>query len=224
MAYRKAVTHLDVTMDNPVMLPVPLSEIPTEIGSWTGQDVAIPDSILRIAGNDDYIYRLYQGTTTDDWVHVYVSYSGRPRTMVGHRPSVCYVAAGWVCEETVQSEFQRTDSQSAPCLIHRFYKPGADGVQLVVLNYYILNGTITNNERGFTGLGWRSPNIAGDPAHYVAQVQISSVLESQVRSAAQSMTDLICEYLPDRECHVKAAGSNMASSPEPATAFNSNLP
>ena len=206
LSYRKAASHLDAAVDKPVVLPVSLSTFPIEIGKWKGQDVEVPDNIIRIAGNDDYIYRLYMSVETGHWVYVYVSYSGRPRTMIGHRPEICYVAGGWVREESIPSEFERTNQRTAPCLIHRFYKPGLDRTELVVLNYYILNGRITNKESGFTGLGWRTPNIEGDPAHYVAQVQISSVLESQVRSAAQDMTDLICDFLPDREGRVKAAG------------------
>jgi hypothetical protein len=40
----------------------------------------------------------------------------------------------------------------------------------------------------------------------VAQVQISSVLESSVRKAAQDVTDLVLNFLPDENGKVKAAG------------------
>jgi hypothetical protein len=204
-AYRAVVSHLDDALITPISLPVALEAFPLKIDKWTGQDVSVPESVIRIAGNDDYIYRIYRDESTGHWVNVYVAYSGRPRTMVGHRPDVCYGAAGWVCDGTVRSEFQSSDLRSVPCLIHRFRKPGPDGTEIVVLNYYILNGRITNDAGGFSGLGWRTPNIDGDPARYVAQVQISGVLESQTRSAAESMTALICDYLPDENGFVKAA-------------------
>jgi hypothetical protein len=76
--------------------------------------------------------------------------------------------------------------------------------EIVVLNYYILNGQITSDERNFSGVGWRTPNIAGDPARYVAQVQISSVLENSVRMAAMDMADLIMDYFPDKNGRVRA--------------------
>jgi len=76
--------------------------------------------------------------------------------------------------------------------------------QKVVLNFYILNGQFTTEENDFSGFLGRRPNIAGDPARYVAQVQISSVLENSVRTAAKDMTDLILDFLPDRNGIVKA--------------------
>jgi len=39
---------------------------------------------------------------------------------------------------------------------------------------------------------------------YVAQVQISSVLENSVRTVAKDMTDLILDFLPDENGKVKA--------------------
>jgi len=77
---------------------------------------------------------------------------------------------------------------------------------IVVLNYYILNGEITADERGFSGVGIRTPNIAGDPARYVTQVQISSVLENSTLNAAVDFTDLILDFFPDRKGNVKAMG------------------
>jgi hypothetical protein len=73
-----------------------------------------------------------------------------------------------------------------------------------VLNYYVLNGRITADEDDFSGVLGRRPNIAGDPARYVAQVQISSVLENSVRSAAKDITDLILDFFPDSDGNVRA--------------------
>jgi len=77
--------------------------------------------------------------------------------------------------------------------------------QIVVLNFYILNGRITADEKDFSGLLDRRPNIAGDPARYVAQVQISSVLENSIITAAKEMADVILDFLPDKDGKVKAA-------------------
>jgi len=75
--------------------------------------------------------------------------------------------------------------------------------QTVVLNFYILNGQITADENDFSGPLGRRPNIAGDPARYVAQVQISSVLENFVRTMAKDVTDLVLDYLPDQNGKVR---------------------
>jgi len=72
------------------------------------------------------------------------------------------------------------------------------------LNFYILNGQITTDENDFSSPFGRRPNIAGDPARYVAQVQISSVLENSIRTIAKDITDLVLDYLPDQNGTVKA--------------------
>ncbi|MFH1717496.1 MAG: hypothetical protein ABIF19_09120, partial [Planctomycetota bacterium] len=65
-------------------------------------------------------------------------------------------------------------------------------------------GRITSDERVFSGVGWRTPNIEGDPARYVAQVQVSSRLENSVRAAAKEMAELILDFFPDSSGRVRA--------------------
>ncbi len=76
--------------------------------------------------------------------------------------------------------------------------------QKVVLNFYILNGQLTADENDFSGPLGRWPNIAGDRARYVAQVQISSALENSIRTVAKDVTDLVLDYLPNENGKVRA--------------------
>ena len=50
--------------------------------------------------------------------------------------------------------------------------------------------------------------MEGDPAKYVAQVQISSFLENDVREAAADLVDRILYYLPDETGLVRATPDN----------------
>lgn len=204
IAYRITAKQLKLVVDTSIKLPYPLSTFPTEVGNWSGKDVPIPYNIQRVAGNDDFLSRLYTNRLTKEWANVYIAYSARPRTMLGHKPQVCYVGNGWILESTESSKVISASGTTIPCLVHRFHKPAPDNTKVVVLNFYILNGQITSDESGFSGVGWRTPNIAGNPARYVAQVQISSVLENSIRAVAKDMADLISDFLPDREGRVKA--------------------
>lgn len=204
LTYRVLAYHLRYISRTPLTLPIPLSHFPTEVGHWTGKDVPIPQNIQRVAGNDDFINRLYVNNLTNEWVNVYIAYTARPRTMMGHRPEFCYVGGGWIHEGTEPAEVILGYDKTIPCLIHNFHRPSPDYEQVTVLNYYIVNGQLTSDESVFSGLGWRTPNIAGDPARYVAQVQISSVLENSIREAAKDMTDLILDYLPDQNGKIAA--------------------
>ena len=205
VGYRVAASRLAMATHAPIVLSVPLSGFPVEVDGWVSKDMPIPEYIQQAAGNDDFLYRLFVHKPTGRWVNVYVAYSGRPGTMLGHRPQVCYVTNGWVHESSVESQFLSSTGRSIPCSIHRFHKPGFGDEEIVVLNFYILNGQITRSESGFSGLRWRTPNIAGDSARYVSQVQISSVLENMVRAAAKDMTELILDFFPDENGKVRAA-------------------
>ena len=203
--YRAASSYLKIVSGSTIVLPVPLSAFPAEIGDWVGENIPIPANIQRVAQNDDFLNRLYVHEATNQWVNVYVAYSGQPRTMLGHCPEVCYVAGGWVHENSGRAQLLSSAGRTIPCLIHHFRKPAPQNDNIVVLNFYVLNGQLTCNERGFSSLGWRSPNIRGTAARYVAQVQISAVLENSVRTAAVDMTDLILDFLPDSNGAVRAA-------------------
>lgn len=204
LTYRIFEKYLNIRV-GPVSLPVPLSEFPTKIGGWVGRDVPISESILRVAANDDFMNRLYVNETENQWANVYIAYTATPRTMLGHRPSVCYPAGGWVHDSTREAELVSNAGINVPCLVHRFHKPSPSYEETVVLNFYIVNGRLTSDESVFSGLGFRTPNIAGDPARYAAQVQISSILEYSVRAAAQDMVEKMLEMFPDKEGNVKAA-------------------
>lgn len=180
IGYRVLASRLRLVVNTPINLPVPLDTLPVKIGHWTGTNVPVPENIRRITGNDDCLNRSYSNEATKQQVHVYVAYTARPRTMRGHRPQVCYVAGGWVHDSSDASEVVSSAGEKVPCLIHRFHKPAPDRSEIVVLNYYIANGRIINDKSVFAGVGWRTPNIHGDVARYVAQVQISSVSESSV--------------------------------------------
>jgi hypothetical protein len=197
MTYRIASANLNSIVGTRIALERPLSIFPLEIMDWHGEDVPIPINIQRVAGVDDFLSRLYVNKTNQTWVNLYVAYTARPRSMLGHRPQICYPASGWVHDYTNHAEVVTKAGSHIPFLLHRFHRPQQEREERVVLNYYIVNGRLTDDESVFSGVGWRTPNIAGNPARYVAQVQISSTLEGSVRRAAEEMSDALITFFPD---------------------------
>jgi EpsI family protein len=204
ITYRVVASHLNRLVQTPVQLPVPLSNVPLQIGNWSGQEVPIPANVIRVTGADDFLNRAYSNKLSNQRVNVYIAYTARPRTMLGHRPQVCYPAGGWIHDSTEHTHIYSASGRTIPCLMHRFHMPSSSYEEMIVLNFYIVNGKLTSDEGVFSGVGWRTPNIAGDPARYAAQVQIASVLENPTREAAKDMTDLLLEFFPDEYGNVKA--------------------
>jgi hypothetical protein len=206
IGYRLVAIKLNVITTTPIKLDVPLSEFPIRISQWVGRDVPIPEAVLEAAANDDFLSRLYLNESSNQWANVYIAYTARPRTMLGHRPQVCYPANGWTHEDSEHIRVISISGRTIRCLLHKFQKSTSEIEETVVLNYYIVNGRLTDDERVFSGLGWRTPNVDGNPARYAAQVQISSSQEMSVRSVARDLTDLIMGCFPDENGKVKDSG------------------
>lgn len=131
--------------------------------------------------------------------------SSRPGGVLGHQPMVCFPAHGWIHDDTTPSAFVSRSGRQIKCLVHRFHEPAPDNRPIVVLGFYVLNGQITVSERDFSGIFGRMINISGDPARYVAQVQISSVLEHSARALARDLADSVLAILPDQHGQVRRA-------------------
>jgi hypothetical protein len=216
IAYRIPAHRLKLLGEEPVMLSVPLSNFPTQFGNWVGSDLNIPTTTREYMERnfaDDFFSRRYVNSTDKIWVDIYVVYcSTRPGGMLGHRPGVCYPANGWLQEATEESQFASRSGRQIGCLMQKFRKPAPSLDEVVVLSFYVRNGRITTKESDFSGLFGRKPNMSKDPSRYVAQVQISSVLESSARKAAREITDFVLDFLPDENGKVKAAASISPSS------------
>jgi hypothetical protein len=219
LTYRLLASHLGLLFDTPISLPVPLNTLPIKIGDWVGTELAIPTTTREYMEKnfaDDFLSRRYVNLASGAWADVYVVYcSSRPGGIIGHQPRVCYPANGWVHDRTEPSQFISSATRQIPCLIHRFHKSTPAFEQTVILNFYVLNGQITIDESDFSSFWGRRPNISDDPARYVAQVQISSLLENSVRELAKGMTDLILDFFPDGNSRVKAEVRDQKSEVNP---------
>jgi EpsI family protein len=209
--YRALAPRWQGTGQKTIKLPVPLGEFPLNVVGWTGTEAPIPSltqEYMRQNFADDYFSRRYAKKTADASVNVYVVYcSSRPSGIQGHRPGVCYRGSGWIPDTADRSEFTSARGDKIPCLVERFHKPAPNYQEVVVLSFYIVNGQPTAKEEDFSGMMGRDPNISGDPAKYVAQVQISSPYENSILKAAADLSDVILDYLPDKAGRVKAAPS-----------------
>ena len=209
IAYRAAASGLKDILGEPVSLPVPLSELPMEIGAWTGEELTIATTTREYMERnfaDDFISRRYANPEKNMWADIYVVYcASKPAGILGHRPRVCFPAHGWIHDGTSKSELVLPSGRRIECLTHRFHKPAPAYREVFVLSFWVLNGQITLSEDEFSSFFGRRPNVSGDPARYVAQVQISSTLEHSARSAAGDAIATILSFLPDAEGRVKAA-------------------
>lgn len=205
-AYRVAIARIGDP--KPIALPLPLSHIPSTLDGWTSTDLEIENvtqEYMKTNFADDYVSRRYVSSDAKTWADVYVVYcSSRPAGLVGHKPSVCLVRSGWASDGTSHSAFESESGRRIECLVQRFRRPVQDNRSIVVLSFYVLNGKTTRNEKDFSDFWGRRLNLSGDPARYVAQVQVSSHTEEAARAVIRVMADAILAFLPDEQGNVKA--------------------
>lgn len=202
--YRLVAERVGAELAAPLRLDPPLSTLPPDIGLWQGEEVPVREGVLRIAGNDDYVSRNYRNVRTGEIVHLYIGYTARPRTMLRHRPGVCYPSAGWtpvsVQDDVLILAAPSSGNPSAasrlPVRLHSFLKPGVTEQRVVVLNYYVLNGNPTTDEDSFWGLSWRDPNRRRNPLRYVAQVQLAASVRTTPEAAARTLRQFAADSAP----------------------------
>ena len=194
--YKKAALRLDALVKKPIPPTAPLSTFPYEAGSWRGQDQPLRETVLQVAGNDDYINRSYHNQELDYYVNLYVAFTSQPRNMLGHRPQVCYPGAGWVPDNIEKQDLELDSGKIIPVLIHTFHKPTPEQTRVVVLNYYIINGTVTSDHRDFSGIQWRLLTLSRKRVRYVAQVQISASSATAVLAFAKEIAPLLQPFMP----------------------------
>jgi beta-lactamase regulating signal transducer with metallopeptidase domain len=202
----------------PIALPAPLAEFPRTLNGWTGEDLPLPAAIqeyLRAGLADDFLCRRYVDKTVLQWADLYVVYcSSRPERILATNPFVCFPANGWTRDQTLTSQITTPSGRRVECLGHRFHRLSRE--EVVVLCFYLTNGPPCADTPDFAALGARSPNLSGNRPRYVAQVQISSALESSIRAAASVMIDPILNSLPDFSGRTPGRQSIEASLPPAA--------
>lgn len=195
--YQKSASYLNVLSKIKVQPAIPFNQFPMQIGPWQGTPVSISETVLKVAANDDYLVRAYADRDRHLHATVYMAYTAEPRRMLGHRPRVCYVGGGWIHDGTQDDRITTLGQKEIPISIHRFHRPGLDYQEVTVVNYYVVNGTVTSDHKSFSGLRFRRPKVTNGRAEYVAQVQISSNSEMAARTLAQELSDEFFRYLPE---------------------------
>jgi EpsI family protein len=72
-----------------------LSSFPLQFGPWLGRETSIAPDVLKIAGVDDYLSRLYESPGKEP-ISVYIGYYQSQRTgHLIHSPKNCLPGSGW---------------------------------------------------------------------------------------------------------------------------------
>lgn len=193
LTYRVLSAQLGAPIRNKAPIdPAVLERFPAEIGGWTGQDVLLDEAIVRRTGTDAHINRRYSRRNGLESVCLYLACGVRARTLVGHRPEICYIAAGWTFQDSRSVEVPLSEGAKLPCSIFQFDRGRLDTIKMTVVNYFIVDGQYYGDVPALQSKAGRRLGTVD----YVAQVQISSAENLAANSATELVTTFAVDSAP----------------------------
>ncbi len=120
------------------LVPVrqPLKAFPQQLGEWTGTDVAIPQDVLDVLGQGDFLLRVYQDDSgRSPEVDLFLAYFSSQRAGdTIHSPKNCLPGAGWSPVEA--SRISISSPGRAPFPANRYIIAKGAERQLVLYRYW----------------------------------------------------------------------------------------
>lgn len=179
-----------------------VEQFPMQIGGWMGQDVPMDEAIVRATGTDAHINRRYSRSGNSESIALYVACGTNARSLMVHRPEVCYISAGLTLMDRRSVELPLTDGSKLPCSVFEFLSGGLDTKKTTVLCYFIVDGQYCGDLSLLRSRAWRGSGTV----HHAAQVQIGSretpTADSGMRLVSAFAVDsapLIARLFKDRE-------------------------
>ena len=173
VGHRVLLARIDEAMEHSIMPLRPLTTLPLQLGSWEGVDLAMDANVLRVAGDDAYLNRAYAHERTGRSITLYVGYIGKARSVLGHRPDICYATHGY--EEISRTKVTVASEGGAeiPGLLYAFRSPELGGPRVWVLANYLLNGRFVDDTDLLSDFNARGLDLFGRQTAYVARIQVA---------------------------------------------------
>jgi EpsI family protein len=127
----------------------PLSSVPTELGDWSGHDVATDPDVLRESQADDFLNREYESRSHPGVrLRLWINYS-RLGNNLRHSPEVCLPSGGWTKVESECRVIRIEQPHGRPLPITRLGYTQGELVQGIGFWYYIFGeGQLEHCVRG----------------------------------------------------------------------------
>jgi EpsI family protein len=172
------------------MSPDALNGLSMQIGNWTGQDKPLDAAIIEATNTDAHISRVYQRNSMES-VWLYVAAGRRTRDLMPHRPEVCYIGAGWTRLSSKSENLLLDEKTSLPCNIFRFSRGVLNTSNVIILDYYIVDGQYSRDVSLLRSKIWKGYGTV----KYSAQIQVVAPVTTD--HSAETAKKLISDFAAD---------------------------
>lgn len=179
-----------------IPLAVPLETLPLELGAWRGQDLPLPDDVVRTAGATTYLNRQY--TAPDGGaIGLYIAYYAHVMDRVPHGPTICLPYHGWEKKsEEVVSLPTAASGYSGLQAMKLLYEK--EPFQMVFFYWHAANGRQLVAKRDmYTDSAWtRFKGLFGLGGGYLVQVSVSTIVTGSTDKAFERVERFFKENFP----------------------------
>jgi len=207
--YRILAARLAAPVNTTPIDPNDLAQFPSQIGGWTGQDVPLDEAVVRATDTDAHISRRFSRADSMDSVYLYVACGVKARDLMPHRPEVCYTGNGWTLVDRRSADVPLSDGLRLPCNLLHFSRGSLQGGEVVVLDYYIVDGQYCPDVSLLRSKAWRGSGTV----RYVAQVEIVSTVTGT--ASADSAAKLACTFAAESALFIAKLFGDEPANPGP---------
>jgi EpsI family protein len=186
--YRVLAARLAAPVDTIPIAAADLERFPSQIGGWTGREVPLDKAVVRATDTDAHLSRAYLRRDNMDSVYLYIACGVKARDLMPHRPEVCYTGNGWTLADRRSIDVPLSDGSKLPCNLLQFSKGALQTEEVVILDYYIVDGQHCPDVSLLRSKAWRGSGTV----QYVAQVEVISVVTAAL--PADSAAKLVSTF------------------------------
>jgi EpsI family protein len=217
--YRVLAARLAGPVGTEPIAPAKMDQFPSQIGDWTGREVPLDKAIVRATDTDAHLSRAYSRHDGLDSVYLYIACGVKARDLMPHRPEVCYTGNGWTLEVRRSIEVPLSDGSKLPCNLLQFSKGALRAEEVIILDYYIVDGQYCADVSLLRSKAWRGSGTV----QYVAQVEVMGTITPTlpanstaklVSTFAAESASLIAQLFENRQSNLNSDGSNESSKGE----------
>lgn len=205
---RGLAARLAAPADKSAIDPNVLQTLPMQIGDWAGKELPLDDTVRMKIGAEGYVNRRYvrRSGLGPGAVSFYLSYGVKARSMMPHRPEICYISSGWALQEQHLLELPLGDGTILPCNAMEFSRGYISPERIVVLHHYIVDGQYCPDVSLLRSSAWRGSRMFS----YVAQIQVVASATEPLGSAAalETVSDFAMETAPLVVDLLESSGTN----------------
>ncbi len=170
-------------------------QLPTQLGTWHGEDTKLDPAIAMATGADVIVNRLYRDAAGHS-VTMHAATFTDPSVGVGHSPTVCYISSGW---KLINTSFENVQASKDSTIAVKLSAWEREGETVLVACWYQLGGHVLYERLDLGGVRWTMRGQPKWPVLDKIMLQISASESEDAKTAVLAFAEQVAKWLNQPE-------------------------